>query len=71
MKGMPPARRRVLEIAIEHHPQGLDRHELAAEVGVHENTKSLVNNVGALRSRKLLTEGWPVKAGRVLFLEGV
>ncbi len=56
---LTPAQRRIVE-AVEQLGRA-DRNELAQAIGLHPNSKGLVNNIGALRSRALLTEGWPVK----------
>jgi Mn-dependent DtxR family transcriptional regulator len=35
--------------------------ELASQLGVHPKTKSLLEGVGALRSRGIVTQGWPLR----------
>lgn len=66
MRPLSPSRRRILDVLVE--SGALGRDELAGALGMHPNSKGLVNDVGALRTRQLLTQGWPVKAGAVLFM---
>jgi Mn-dependent DtxR family transcriptional regulator len=58
LRPLKPAQRKIVE-AVEQLGRA-DRNELAELLGVHPNTKGFVNNVGALRGRALLTEGWPI-----------
>ncbi len=69
MRCLTPAQRRILE-ALLYAERGLDRDELAQAMGAHPNNKTLANNLGALRTRQLITKGWPVRAGNVMFLRG-
>ncbi len=50
------------------HKDGLSKEDLAAALGLHHNNKGMVNNIGKLRSRKVLTEKWPIKASDVFYL---
>jgi len=63
LRPLPPAQRRIIEV-VEQLGKA-DREELAEALGQHPNTKGLVNNIGALRGRALLTDGWPVQLDRV------
>lgn len=63
LRPLSPAQRRIVE-AVEQ-LGAADRSELAEALGQHPNSKGLVNNIGALRGRALLTQGWPVKLERV------
>jgi hypothetical protein len=68
MRGLKPAQRRILELALEH--PGLDRDAFGELLGKHPRNKAVVNNIGALRTRGLLSEDWPLKPTRVLYLNG-
>jgi hypothetical protein len=35
--------------------------DLASQLGMHPKTKSLLTDLGALRSRGILTQGWPLR----------
>lgn len=63
VRPLSPAQRRIVELVLERGEVG--REELADALEMHPNSKSLVNNIGALRGRALLTKGWPVCAERV------
>jgi hypothetical protein len=65
MSSVTPAQRRILE-AVLHHQDGLTAEQLGELLGCHPRTKSLANNLGALRSRGVLTRTWPVRPTRVL-----
>lgn len=60
---LTPAQRRIVEVVLQHGAIG--REELGRALGQHPNTKALVNNIGALRGRALLTQGWPLRPERV------
>lgn len=68
MAPLTPVLRRIMLVALEN-PKGLEREGLAAALGKHPNTKSLGNDVSALRTRGLLTRGWPVKASDVFYID--
>lgn len=63
LRPLPPAQRRIIEV-VEQLGEA-DREELAEALGQHPNTKGLVNNIGSLRGRGLLTQGWPLRLERV------
>ncbi len=62
------APQRLIVETILPHKQGMAREDLADALGLHPNNKGLVNNIGALRTRKVLTDSWPIKAGDVFYL---
>jgi len=70
LKPLTPKQRQILELLIGWYPGKLGREQLAKELGMHPNSKSLNNNLSALRSRQLITREWPTRAGDVLFIEG-
>lgn len=56
--------RRIVETVIKH--GGYENiSELAADLDVHPKTKSLLEGVGKLRDRGLLTKGWPIAPTQV------
>jgi hypothetical protein len=61
---LTPAQRRIVEVVRSKRRVG--RTELAAALGVHENTKSLANDLGALRARAIVSKGWPAMPGLAL-----
>jgi len=63
MRPLKPSQRRIID-AVRQLGKA-DRSELAELLGKHPNTKALVNDIGALRSRALLTRGWPLQLERV------
>ncbi len=63
VRPLSPAQRRIVDAVAQ--LGKADRDELAEMLGQHPNTKGLVNNIGALRGRALLTEGWPLQLERV------
>jgi hypothetical protein len=63
LRPLKPAQRRIIE-AVEQ-LGAADRDELAEILGKHPNTKGLVNDIGALRGRALVTPGWPLKLEQV------
>jgi hypothetical protein len=69
LQPLSPAQRRIVEILVEA-GRGVGREELAGALGAHARTKSFMNNIGALRSRKLVTSGWPIAASDVLRRRG-
>jgi hypothetical protein len=69
MKPLTPKQRQILDELIGWYPRKMHREELAKVIGVHPNSKSFNNNLSALRSRQLITKGWPTQAGEVLFLK--
>lgn len=63
-----PAQRKIIDVVLEQ-DRALERDELAGLLGVHPNNKGFTNNLGTLRTRQLLTKGWPINAGDVLHLQ--
>jgi hypothetical protein len=61
---LSPAQRRIVDLVFEHGSIG--REELATALGCHPNGKTFVNNIGALRGRAVLSDGWPIEPGRAL-----
>lgn len=59
---------RAIVEALLPHTHGLSKDDLAAALGLHPNNKGFTNNVGALRTRKVLTDKWPIKAGDVFYV---
>lgn len=68
LRPLTPAQRRIVEVVLQHGE--VSREGLAGELGQHPNTKALVNNIGALRGRALLTQGWPLRPERVFQVGG-
>lgn len=52
---LPPAQRRIFKLVVASWPKGMDRDRLAAAIGTHPRTKSLLNNIGRLKTLGLLT----------------
>ena len=67
LSAVTPAQKRIVDVLLEA-GRGLSREELAKALNVGERQPALHNNLGALRTRQLVTKGWPVEAGRVLFI---
>lgn len=59
---------RAIVEALLPHTHGLSKDDLAAALGLHPNNKGFTNNVGKLRTRKVLTDKWPIKAGDVFYV---
>lgn len=66
---LTPAQRRIVQVVLEHGV--LERDELGQVLGVHPRSKGVINNIGALRSRRLLSDDWPLRATHVLKPGGV
>ena len=54
-KWLPAAQARILRLAIDAFPNAIDRDRLAELLNTHPRTKSLLNNLGRLRTLGLLT----------------
>lgn len=62
---LAPSVRRVAEIVVAAGSRGTSRDELAAAYGMHSNSKGLGNYVSVLRTRGLISDGWPARATSV------
>lgn len=63
VRPLTPSQRRIIDAINE--LGRADRDELAELLKKHPNTKGLVNDIGALRGRALITKGWPLQLERV------
>jgi hypothetical protein len=70
MSSVSPAQRRIVELVLQHQ-NGLSQEVLGELLNCHPRTKSLANNVGALRSRGVVSKSWPLRPTRVLVPGGV
>jgi hypothetical protein len=60
------AHRAFLAALVDAGPAGLDREQLAERTGYESTSGHINNTIGALRTMKLVTRGWPAKASEVL-----
>jgi len=67
LEPLAPALQRIMKIVLDHGPVSVE--ELAQAYGAHPNSKGFRNYVSILRTRGLLTDGWPVTTTPVLHLE--
>ena len=68
----PPALWRIVNVAIEHYPDSLDRDQVAQLAGQSPTSSGYTNNLGRLRSLGLIDFPGPrqVVATPVLFIDG-